>query len=319
MSRRKLARAGVLAFGALALAACSDSTTAPLNVTSDQLASIGETIATEIEGGVTQLTASDVMSTNGGAPTLSRVPRSSASMFRGLSFSRASSSASDVAACGVPSQNPPVDTDGDLIPDNWSLTFGGTACHFEDATSSYDVTGALTISDPQPGTPGLAMNYGLNNFKLSFNGSEGSGYVLRDGTGSVSVAPSGLSQSGHWHEAVLVTGVASATADLDWTSTFAVAQGQSIAVGQPLPDGTYQPNGSLSFRQGNAVATFSVETITPLQYSASCAAGVAQGTSIAPFSAGRVRVTVTSQQGSGYADVTYSSCNAAAAVVVVSQ
>ena len=46
LSRRKIVRAGVFAFGTLALAACHDST-APLNVTPDQLQSIGESIATE--------------------------------------------------------------------------------------------------------------------------------------------------------------------------------------------------------------------------------------------------------------------------------
>ena len=80
----------------------------------------------------------------------------------------------------------------------------------------------------------------------------------------------------------------------------------------------YQPNGSVTFSQANRTATFSVETIDPLQYSATCAAGVAQGTSVSPFSAGRVRVTVTNQQVNAYADVTYSSCNAAT-VVLVSQ
>ena len=314
LSRRKIARAGVLAFGALALAACHDST-APLNVTSDQLQSMGESIAAEIEGGITQLTAQDVMATNGGAPSFSRVPREAAAMFRGMSLSR-SAGTGDVAACGVASQSPPVDTDGDQVPDNFSVTFALPACHFADQTNTYDVTGVLRISDPQPGTAGMALNFGLENFKLAFNGTGGSGYVTRDGTGSVSVASSDLSQTQHWTETGVVTGVASVSATLSWTATFAAAQGQSITAGQPLPDGVYQPNGSVTFTEGNRTATFAVETIDPLQYSAACAAGVAQGTSVSPFSSGRVRVSVTSQQVNAYADVTYSSCNAATVVIV---
>ena len=252
-----IARAGVLAFGAVALAACNDST-APLNVTPDQLQSMGESIATEIEGGITQLTAQDVMATNGGAPSFSRVPRSAAGMFRGMSMSR-SAGAADVAQCGVASQNPPVDSDGDQIPDNFSLTFALPACHFADQTSTYDVTGVLRVSDPQPGTADMALTFGLENFKLAFNGTGGAGYVVRDGTGSVSVASTGLSQSQHWTEAAVVTGVASASASLNWTSTFAAAQGQSITAGHALPDGVYQPNGSVTFSQANRTATFSVE------------------------------------------------------------
>jgi len=317
ISLRTLARASVLAIGALTLAACKDSGTVPLNVTPDQLQAIGESVATELEGGVAQLTAQDVMNNNGGAPSFSRVPRSSATMFRGLSLSR-TSGATDIAQCGVASQNPPVDTDGDLIPDNWSLTFSLPACHFADQTNAYDVTGVLHITDIQPGTPGLALSFGLDNFKLAFSGANGSGYVSRDGTGSVSASSSGLSQTEDWTEVAVLTGVTSASVDINWAATFAAATGQSITAGHSLPDGTYTPNGTVSFRQGNRVASFTVTTMDPLQYSAACAYGVTQGTSMTPFSAGRVRVAVTSQQGSGYADVTYSSCNMAT-VTLVSQ
>jgi hypothetical protein len=306
----------VLVIGALTLAACKDSSTSPLNVTPDQLQAIGESVATELEGGVAQLTAQDVMNSNGGAPSFSRVPRSPAAMF-GRSMSRASST-TDIAQCGVASQNPPVDSDGDGIPDNWSLTFSLPACHFADQTNSYDITGALHVTDTQPGTAGLALSFGLDNFKLAFSGADGSGYVSRDGTASVNVSGSGLSQTEDWTEVALLTGVTSATVDINWTSTFAAAAGQSITAGHSLPDGTYTPNGTVGFRQGNRVASFSVTTMDPLQYSASCAAGVAQGTSITPFSAGRIRVAVTSQEGSGFADVTYSSCNSAT-VTLVSQ
>ena len=315
ISRRTIARAGVLAIGALTLAACKDSSTSPLNVTPDQLQAIGESVATELEAGSAQLTAQDVMSTNGGAPSFSRVPRSAATMFRGLSMSR-TAGAADVAQCGVASQNPPVDSDGDLIPDNWSLTFSLPACHFADQTDSYDITGVLHITDTQPGTVGLALNFGLDNFKLAFSGANGSGYVSRDGSGSVSASQSGLSQTENWTENAVLTGVTSATVGINWSATFAAAQGQSITAGHSLPDGTYTPNGNVSFRQGNRVASFTVTTMDALQYSASCAAGVANGTALTPFSAGRVRVAVTSQQGSGYADVTYSSCNAATVSLV---
>ena len=317
ISRRPFARAGVLAIGALTLASCKDSSTTPLNVTPDQLQAIGESVATELEGGVAQLTAQNVMNTNGGAPSFSRVPRSAATLMRGLAFSR-TSSAADIAQCGVASQNPPVDTDGDLIPDNWSLTFSLPACHFADQTDSYDITGALHITDLQPATPSLALSFGLDNFKLAFSGANGSGDVSRDGSASVTASSSGLSQTENWTEVALLTGVTSATVGINWSATFTATPGQSITAGQSLPDGSYSPNGTVSFRQANRVASFTVTTIDPLQYSAACADGVAQGTSLSPFTGGHVRIDVTSQQGSGYADVTYSSCNAAT-VTFVSQ
>src|SRR5437867_2101287 len=284
ISRHPVARAGVLTLAALAFAACGESTS-PLNVSPTQLESMGESVATEIEAGVQGLTAQDVMSSSGGAPSFSRVPRSSGLLTHSPAFSRVSSSLTADYECGVLSQNPPTDTDGDQIPDDVRVTFALPACHF-----------------------------GLESFRIAFSGSEGSGSVTRDGSASVSASETGLSQTMYWNDAAQLTGVPSVSANINWTASFAVAQGQTITAGNPLPDGAYQANGSVGYREGNRVASFSVTTITPLQYSASCAAGIAQGTSITPFSAGRVRVAITSSGGSGYVDVTYSSCNSATVV-----
>jgi hypothetical protein len=310
----------MLAIGALTFAGCGgDSATAPLPITADQLQSMGESIATELEGTIAQLTAQDVMNTNGGAPSFSRIPRGPVKMFRGLSLDRyavSKSTTTDISQCGQASQTPPVDTDGDQVPDNFSVTFALPACHFSDATSNYDVTGVLRISDPQPGTAGLALNYGLENFKVAFSGGDGSGYISRDGSGSVSVSAGGLSQTVNWTDLAVLTGVTSASDVLHWTATFAAAEGQSIVAGRALPDGVYQPNGSVTLSEGRRSASFSVTTIDPLQYSASCAAGVLEGTSMTPFTAGRIRVSVSSAQGSGSVDVTYSSCNMATVTFV---
>ena len=328
LSRRMLARAGVLAIGALTLAACSDSSTAPLNITPNQLQTMGSSVATEIEGSMASITAQDVVSSSGGAPTFSRVPRATVTMMRGLaqnryglSFDRyaSSSSVTDVSACGVPSQNPPVDTDGDGVPDNFSITFAVPACQFSDATSTYDVTGVLSISDPQPGTASMALDFGLQNFKITFNGSTASGYVSRNGSASVSASQTGLYQSATWTDNAVITGVTSASDNIQWTNSFTAAQGQSITPGRSLPDGAFSPSGSVSFQQGNRVATFSVTTIDPLQYSASCAAGVQQGTSASPFTSGHIRVAVSNQQNAGYADITYTSCNSATVTLVAAQ
>ena len=187
LSRRVLARAGVLAFGALTLAACSDSSTAPLPVTADQLQSVGESAATEIEGAIASITAQDIMNTNGGAPSFSRVPRSAPAMIRGLSLNRyaVSRSTTDISQCGVQTPATPDDPDGDLVPTTVTVAFQLPACHFVSGTDTYDVTGALRVSDPSPTTAGMELNFALDNFKLAFNGTNGSGYVSRNGTARV--------------------------------------------------------------------------------------------------------------------------------------
>ena len=318
LSRRVLARAGVLAFGALTLAACSDSSTAPLNVTPQQLQSVGQSTATEIEGAIASITAQDVMNNNGGAPSFSRVPRSAPATMSILSLDRyaVSRSTTDIAQCGAPSQNPPVDTDGDKVPDNLSVLFATPACSFTSGTDSYDVTGTLRVSDPSPSTPEMALNFALDNFKLTFSGTNGSGYVSRNGTASVNVSSGSLTQSATWTDNAVLTGVASASDDINWTNVFVVAQGQSITAGQPLPDGAYSPSGSVTIHQGGRQATFSVTTVDALQYSASCAAGVAAGTSLTPFTSGRIHVAVSNQQKSASVDITYSNCSSATVTLV---
>jgi hypothetical protein len=258
------------------------------------------------------------MNTTGGAPTFSRVPRSSPAMIRGLALNRyaVSRSATDVSQCGVQSPATPEDPDGDLVPTNLSVTFALPACHFADATDTSDVTGVLRVSDPQPATSGMALSFALDNFKLAFSGANGSGYFSRNGTASVSVSSGSLSQSATWTDNVVLTGIASASDNIHWTNTFVAAQGQAITAGQSLPDGAYSPSGSVTLHEGNREATFSVETVEALQYSASCAAGVAEGTSLTPFTAGRIRVAVSNQQNSAHVDVTYSNCSSATVTLV---
>jgi hypothetical protein len=313
-SRSSLTRAGIAALGVLAIAACKDSTS-PLNVTPDQLQSMSETVALEIESGAMGLTADGATSTTGGAPTFARIPRHPGSAFGGLALSRAAAVASD-ADCGVASQNPPVDTDQDQVPDNFNITFALPACHFADATTTIDVTGVLNITDPQPATAGNALSVGLDNFTIAFGGSDGNGKLVRDGSATVSASQTGLSQISKWTELAQLTGVPTVSADINWSATFVASQGSAIVAGQPLPNGAYSPNGSLGYREGNRTASFAIETITPLQYSASCAAGVAAGTALTPFSGGTVRVTISGGEGSGSADITYASCNSATVTLV---
>src|SRR5690349_16822455 len=142
ISRRFVSRAGIAALGVLALAACNNDATSPLNVTPDQLQSMGETIATEVESGALGLTAQGVTSTTGGAPSFSRIPTGTAPMF-GLAMNRVPVSiarSTTDATCGVASQDPPVVTDGDQVPDNLSISYGLRGCSLTDHSPNCDVT-----------------------------------------------------------------------------------------------------------------------------------------------------------------------------------
>lgn len=309
ISRRSIARSTALTLAAATFAACSDSSTGPLDLSPDQFESIGASVAAEIETGVAQLTAQNVLG-DATDPTLS-TQRSQAvrNLSRGgFAFKSAAVSA---AECGVPSQNPPVDTDADNVPDNFSVTFALPACHIVDPSGTLDLTGVVHVSDPTPGTAGFALNFSLDNLRLAFSGTEGNIVVTRDGLMSVVASQSGLSQTHDWDESAQISGQPGVSVGINWTATFAAAQGSVITAGQPLPNGVYQPNGTVHYQQGDKASSFSIETLSPLQYDASCAADVESGLAMTPFTAGSVRLGFSDAGRSGHVVITYGDCNEA--------
>ena len=317
LSSNSVRRASALTLAALSLA-CSDAT-APLAISPEQLEVIGLTMATELESGALQLTAQDAMGTVD-APQLS-IRRPPPGNLGGVALNLQSAGRYPSfqvvdPECGVFSQNPPTDTDADQVPDNLSITFAVPACRFVGQDGSFELTGVIRVTDPLPGTAAAAFNMALDNFRFSFSGVEGSGFVRRDGMTSVAATQTGLSQTVSWIESAQLTGYPTLGADIDWAATFAAAQGSTITPGQPLPDGVYTPNGSFEYRQGGRVAQFTITTVEPLQYSAECAAGIAAGTTWSPFTAGVVRVAVRNDGNMGFAEVTYLDCNEASVLYV---
>ena len=302
---------------AATLTACSDAT-APLDVSPEQLEVIGLAMATEIEGGVTQLTAQEAM--NGVELPQFSVQRRAPGGISGLALSlqgvRSPSFQVVGTECGVMSQNPPTDSDADAVPDNLTITFSLPACRFIEENGTFDLTGMLRVTDPAPGTAGMAFNMALDNVRFTFSTAEFSGYVRRDGLTSVSASQTGLSQTVSGLESAELNGYPSLGVDVDWAATFAAAQGSTITHGEPLPDGTYNVNGSMEYRQAGRSAHFTITTVEALQYSAECAAAMAEGFAWSPFIAGTVRVAVRNDANMGFARITYTDCNEATVVYV---
>jgi hypothetical protein len=317
LSFRSIRRAGTLTAAALTFAACSDST-APLDMSPEQVEAIGQLLATEIQSGALQLTASDAMG-NVGTPSLS-VQSGAFNNVGGLALniqgSRPRLQTVD-AECGVPSQDPPTDTDDDLIPDNLSITFAIPACRFVSETGSFDLTGVIRITDSQLGTPGMAFNLALDDFRVTFNTQEMDGFVRRDGLTAVTATASGLTQTVSWLETAQIQDFPTVGADIDWSATFA-STGGSITPGMPLPDGVYLVNGNFEYRQAGRTAAFTITTVEELIYSAECAFGVADGTYASPFVDGKVRVMGRNDGNRGFAEVTYSGCEVATVVFIAS-
>ena len=317
--RHSFARAGALALAAAAFTACGDSTS-PLDLDPAQMEAVGESIAAEIEGSALTLTASGAMGEveqtdpifSLGSPTSKRVlggPAYSISRLR---------PAMQIGEqiCGVPSQDPPADSDEDGVPDNLTITFALPACHTVMEEGSIDITGLFRISDPTPGTPGFNLTFGMDNFRVVFDGAEGAFTVTQNGTTTVSATANDMSQVQDWTQSASAAGYGSFGMTVEWTNTFAAAEAGSILVGQPLPNGSFSANGSFRYSEGRRVAVLNVTTVTPLQYNAECAAMVAEGMADSPFTGGEVRVAFSGDEGTGYARITYAECSWADVVFV---
>ena len=315
---RFCSRSVSLALAAMTVVACSDAT-GPLDISPEELEGIGATMAVEFVRGALQLTAQNAMETlvfpSFSVHRSNRLPLGAA-----FNVQRAGSLPSFQAVdrrCGVPSQDPPTDSDADNVPDNLTITFAPPACSVTDAANdTFDLTGVIAISDPTPATAGMAFNMSIDNFRLTLSGAEASDYVRHDELASVTASGSGLSHTVSRGWLTQITGSPTIEVDADWSATFTPAQGSTITPGEPLPDGTYTPNGSFEFREGGRSAHFTVTTVDALQYSAACAADLAGGTYWLPFSSGTVRVAVPNDGDLGYVEITHLVCGQARVLYV---
>lgn len=291
LSFRSHRRASVVALAALGFVACSEAL-APLDVTVEHLEWAAHGMMFEIESGVAGLTVTGAMNVAFNVQQAGRYPP-----FQVVD-----------PECGVFSQSPPVDSDADGVPDNLTITFGGPACHFPVETGSRDLTGVIRISDPLPGMAAPAFTMALEDLGSIIAIPELNGFASRDGMAAVSGNASGLSQTVSWLETSHYDGYATFGVGLDWSATFAAAQGSTITAGEPIPDGAYALNGSIRYRQDARSARFNVTTVQPLQYSTACVAAMAQGLAWAPFTAGMVRVAVQHNPDMGFYQITYTDC-----------
>ena len=311
LSFRFLRRAGVVTLAALTFVACSDAI-APLDVTAEDLEWVGHGIVGELESGVATLTAAGAMNTEYWPyfSTQGRPPANGGGVaFNVQHAARLPSFQAVTPECGVFSQNPPTDSDADGVPDNLTITFAVPACRFPEETGSRDLTGVIRISDPFPRTASPAFNMAFDDFAITVAVPEHNGFIRRDGMTAVSASASGLSQTASWLQTEHTDGYPTFGMDLNWSATFAAAQGSAITAGEPLPDGAYALNGSFKYSVDGRSAYFDITTVETLQYSTECVAAMAEGLAWMPFTAGTVRVAVRNNADMGFAQITYTDCD----------
>ena len=265
-------RASLLAGGVLALAvsACSDSTTPSSGTTipAAEVSDIGAAEGDEVEASVSAVTTPTDIGVV--APT---APSSCAT---------------------VDNQ---TDSDGDFAPDAATYTFALPACSFTGFRGgTVDITGTITLTDPTPNAFDLAVTATLTNLTFQFTSPNAgrSFTAVRNGTRTLTGNAQGASLSNTVTVVRSAPGRIDATVSHNLLLSFTPDAGQTLAFGQPLPSGTFTRSGTFTWTRGSASRTFTVTTVTPLVWDASCTTDrkIASGETHATLSDGSYIKTV---------------------------
>lgn len=165
------------------------------------------------------------------------------------------------------------DTDGDGTPDAATFTFELPACRFTGFRGgTLEITGTVVVSDPTPEVPDFAYQTTLDDFtwRLTSPNQRLSYTAVRNGTRLLTGNASGLMLSNDVtvERTYPVRDPSSVSHDLQLI--FTPAAGESLALGEPLPDGTFTKTGSFTWSRNGRSRTFEVTTVAPLVWDASC-------------------------------------------------
>jgi hypothetical protein len=201
--------------------------------------------------------------------------------------------------CVTVNPNPVVDTDQDGVPDNATFTFD---CSSDRPLYTLTTKGTLQVSDPSgnAGTWGFDSTSDLTH--TTTNKLKGV-TVTETVKGSRSPRKTG-DQIVQSHNITLTRAVGSeptATVTNLWNLTFNATTPGSIVMGELLPAGTLSVAGNFSFSKSAVSRTWTLSTISPLQYDPSCAEPL-------KIVAGTLRATLSAVAGNGYLEVQYGAC-----------
>ena len=166
-----------------------------------------------------------------------------------------------------------TDTDGDGAPDNATFTFALPACSFTGFRGGgLEVTGTIALSDPTPASVDFAYQATLTDLQFKFTSPNASlSYTaLRNGTRVLTGNAAGASLSNTVTVVRTVPGLPATTVSHNLLLSFTPASGESLALGQPLPSGTFTRSGTFIWSRAGGSRTFTVTTIEPLVWDASC-------------------------------------------------
>jgi hypothetical protein len=245
--------------GAAFLGACSDSMTLPPDATSvvqQDALDLGAASADETELAVDALSSAD----DAVAMSLSSTPTN------GILQAIRRPLCATVSAT--------ADADGDGIRDNSTFTYALPACSFTNwRGGDVELTGVISISDPDP-APSFAYLLSYDNFKWMYTAPNtvDSWSATRNGSRTLTATASQLSLSNQVSIVRTFARRGDATVAHNTLLVFSPDAGATLVRGEPLPSGTAVKSGQVTFSRNGNVRTFTVNTVTPLRFDASCTA-----------------------------------------------
>jgi hypothetical protein len=165
------------------------------------------------------------------------------------------------------------DSDGDGTPDQATLTFALPACAFTGFRGGrLEITGSIVVRDPTPLVADLSWQTTLTDLTWRFIApSQRFSYTaVRNGTRALTGSAAGFSLGNTITVDRTYPVRAPSTVSHDLLLAFTPAAGQSVAAGEPLPDGTFTKSGTFSWSRGGRTRTFVVTTPAALEWDASC-------------------------------------------------
>ena len=215
------------------------------------------------------------------------------------------------APCPAWSEDVPTDADEDGIPDDLTATFNPTDCIFTSwgGQATLTLDGAIRVRDISETDPALRITFEDFEGLFTYNNKA----LHRTANGSVQLAVLGDGFAGYDSTSVEqeLTDHPDASLRKGWSISFEAESAEDFSIGQPLPDGVFNLNGSLRRTWGDKVRRFEVTTVAGLEYDASCLADdrIVAGELNAEFQSTEHQATV---------NVVWNGCGVAPTVTIVS-
>lgn len=179
---------------------------------------------------------------------------------------------SPLITCLSVSPLPLEDPDGDGIPTDLTAVFADDCSISSQGGASFALTGTFRLMDPFPNTPGYDVDETFEDFGHTHTSGSGSRsfQATRNGTRSVRQVGDVITAAEQLRSVWAGPLGPEKTVLSDWMVEF--TGDAAIVFGDPLPSGSITVDGAWSLVRGPQTRDFTVSTVTPLTYDATCAA-----------------------------------------------